>query len=101
MISGPVLLKAQAPFQNLFRERFLDLDGMMREVVAEIVADGIDEGHFEETDQNEVARLVTTTINGAHARKVALDEPLDETRHVLENTLELHLGWKPGSEVVA
>lgn len=93
-------LKSQAPFQELFRERFLDLDDMMHEIVAEIVADGIDDGHFEETDPDEVARLVTTTINGAHARKVALGERLDETRHVLEATLELHLGWRPGSEVV-
>jgi len=94
-------LKAQAPFQGLFRERFLDLDDMMREAVAEIVADGIDNGHFEEADPNDVARLVTTTINGSHVRQVALGEPLDETRHLLENTLELHLGWRPGSEVVA
>jgi len=94
-------LKSQAPFQELFRERFLDLDDVMREVVAEIVTDGIDDGHFEETDPDEVARLVTTSINGAHARKVALGEPLDETRHVLENTLELHLDWQPESEVVA
>jgi len=94
-------LKSQAPFQDLFRERFLDLDDMMREVVADIVADGIDDGHFAETDPEEVAALVTTTINGAHARKVALGESLDETRHVLENTLQLHLGWQPGSEVVA
>ncbi|WP_323675883.1 TetR/AcrR family transcriptional regulator [Halorubellus sp. PRR65] len=94
-------LKSQAPFQELFRERFLDLDDVMHEVVAGIVADGIDEGHFEETDSEEVARLVTTMINGANARKVALGEPLGETRHVLENTLELHLGWQPGSEVLA
>jgi AcrR family transcriptional regulator len=94
-------LKSQAPFQELFRERFRDLDEMMHEVVAEIVADGIEDGHFEETDPDELARLVTTTINGAHARKVSLGEGPDETRQVLENTLELHLGWQPGSEVVA
>jgi len=94
-------LKSQAPFQTLFRERFLDLDDMVRETVVDIVTDGIDEGHFDETDPSEVAGLVTTTINGAHARKVALGEPLDETRHVLEHTLELYLGWNPRSEVVA
>jgi AcrR family transcriptional regulator len=94
-------LKSQAPFQEPFRERFLDLDEVMREVVTEIVTEGIDEGHFEETDPEEVARLVTTTINGAHARKVALGEPMDETRRVLENTLELHLGWQPELEGVA
>ena len=94
-------LKAQAPFQELFRERFLELDSIVREVVREIVVDGIDDGHFTQTDPDEVARLVTTTINGAHARHVALGESLDETRHMLEHTLELHLGWQPESEGVA
>jgi len=94
-------LKARAPFQELFRERFLDLDTVMREVVTDIVVDGINKGHFEETDADEVARLVTTTINGAHVRKVALGESLDKTRQVLETTLERHLGWQPDSEVVA
>lgn len=94
-------LKAQAPYHDLFRERFLDLDEVMREVVADIIEDGIQAGHFEETDPDEVARLVTTVSNGAHARTVALGEQADETRQILEHTLELHLGWTPGSEVVA
>lgn len=94
-------LKAQAPYHDLFRERFLDLDRLMRRVVVETVQEGIDTGHFDETDPDEVARLATTIINGSHARTVALGERSDETRHVLEHTLELHLGWTPGSEVVA
>jgi AcrR family transcriptional regulator len=94
-------LKAQAPYHNLFRERFLDLDEVMRGVVADIVKDGIEAGHFEQTDPHEVARLVTTVSNGAHARTVALGEQADETRQMLEHALELHLGWTPGSEVIA
>jgi len=94
-------LKSQAPYHDLFRERFLDLDEMMRGVVADIVKDGIEAGHFEDTDPHEVARLVTTVSNGAHARTVALGEQPDETRQVLEHTLELHLGWSPNSEVTA
>ncbi|PSP38025.1 TetR family transcriptional regulator [Halobacteriales archaeon QH_7_65_31] len=94
-------LKAQAPYHDPFRERFLDLDEVMRGVVAEIVEDGIETGYFEETDPDEVARLVTTILNGAHARTVALGEPSDETRQVLEHTIEPHLGWTPGSEVIA
>lgn len=93
-------LKAQAPYHDLFRERFLDLDEVMRGVVAAIVEDGVEAGHFEETDPDEVARLVTTVSNGAHARTVALGEQADETRQVLEHALERHLGWKPGSEVI-
>jgi AcrR family transcriptional regulator len=94
-------LKAQAPYHDRFRDRFLDLDATIREVVAEAVADGIDAGHFEETDPHAIARLVTTTINGIHVRIVALGERPVETRHVLEATLEAHLGWRPDSEVMA
>jgi AcrR family transcriptional regulator len=94
-------LKAQAPYHDLFRDRFLDLDELMREVVAEIVRDGIEAGYFEASDVDELARLVTTLINGAHARCVALGENAGHTRQVLEQTLEDRLGWTPGSEVVA
>ncbi|MFC7127971.1 TetR/AcrR family transcriptional regulator [Haloferax chudinovii] len=88
-------LKAQAPYHELFRERFLDFDGLMREVVADIVRDGVEAGHFDETDPGEIARLITTMSNGAHARAVALDEHPAETRRVVEDALELHLDWTP------
>jgi AcrR family transcriptional regulator len=96
-------LKTQAPHQDRFRERFLDLDATIRDVVAGIVADGIEAGHFEAVDPDAIARLVTTTIDGAHIRGVALGERAPETRRVLEETLELYLGWTPGSgrEVVS
>ena len=88
-------LKAQAPYHELFRERFLDFDGVMREVVADIVRDGVDGGGFDETDPEKIARLITTMSNGAHARVVALDEHPAETRRIVEDALELHLGWRP------
>ncbi|POG56239.1 TetR/AcrR family transcriptional regulator [Haloferax marisrubri] len=92
-------LKAQAPYHELFRDRFLDFDGVMRGVVADIVRDGVEAGHFDEADPEEVARLVTTMSNGAHARAVALGEHPAETRRVVEDALELHLGWTPASGV--
>ncbi|ELZ69172.1 TetR/AcrR family transcriptional regulator [Haloferax sp. Atlit-10N] len=92
-------LKAQAPYHELFRERFLDLDDVMRGTVADIVRDGVETGAFDEADPAEIARLVTTMSNGAHARAVALDEHPAETRRVVEDALELHLGWTPGAEV--
>lgn len=94
-------LKAQAPYHDRFRNRFLDLDGAMRTVLAAIVRDGIDAGHFDEAGTEEVARLVTTAINGGHARKVALGEESRETRRSIERYLELQLGWTPSSEVMA
>ncbi|WP_435193815.1 TetR/AcrR family transcriptional regulator [Natronomonas sp. EA1] len=68
-------LKAGAPYQSAFRERLLDHDAFMREWVGAIVADGLDSGAFD-TDRppKELARSVVTMINGAHARRVALDE---------------------------
>ncbi|MFB6073870.1 MAG: TetR/AcrR family transcriptional regulator [Haloarculaceae archaeon] len=94
-------LKAQAPYDERFRERFRALDETMRSVVAGAVRDGVEAGVFEEADPETVARLVTTAINGAHVRRVALGEEPAATRAVIERTLELHLGWTPGSEVSA
>jgi AcrR family transcriptional regulator len=91
-------LKAQAPYHDTFRNRFRDLDAAMRTHLESIVRDGIDEDRFERTDPEEVARLVTTIINGGHARTVALGEPPGETRTLVERLLELRLGWTPDDE---
>lgn len=94
-------LKAQAPYHDLFRERFVELDRVTRNVVETAVLDGIEDGHFDDTDPEEVGRLVATMINGAHVRSVALGEPIGRTRENIERTLALHLGWRPNSEVAA
>jgi len=88
-------LKAQAPYQDTYREHLLELDERMRTVVTSAVQDGIDEGYFEETDPEILARLVVTTINGGHARGVALGEDPIKTRRVIEDYLEARLGWTP------
>ena len=89
-------LKAQAPHNEGYRERFRDLDETMREVLAEIVRDGIEDGQFETATPEEVARFVTTAINGCHVRTVALGEDLAETRQVIEAYLNRQLGWTGG-----
>ncbi|MFB6129744.1 MAG: TetR/AcrR family transcriptional regulator [Salinigranum sp.] len=92
-------LKAQAPYHETYRERFLELDETMRDVVATAVRDGIDEGYFEESDPEAVARAVVTAINGSHVRRVALGEDPEATRRAVGEYLALRLGWSP--EVVA
>lgn len=92
-------LKAQAPYHDAYRERFLAMDGRMREVVADAVRDGIESGAFDDADPEAVARTVVTAINGAHAREVALGESPSETRELVEDYLERQLGRTP--EVVA
>ena len=86
-------LKAQAPHNDDYRERFLELDETIREVLETAVRDGIECGDFEPADPEEVSRFVTTAINGSHVRTVALGEDLDETRDVIETYLERQLGW--------
>ncbi|MFB6109128.1 MAG: TetR/AcrR family transcriptional regulator [Haloplanus sp.] len=92
-------LKSQAPYHDAYRERFVELDEMMREVVASAVREGIEAGYFDDADPEEVARLVTTAINGGHARSVALGEDPEETYRVVRSYLDVRLGWQP--EVMA
>jgi AcrR family transcriptional regulator len=92
-------IKAQAPYHEPYRDRLVEMDESMREVVAETVREGIETGEFEETDPEAVARFVVTATNGAHARGVALGEDPAETRGIVETYLQRTLGWS--REVVA
>ncbi|MFH5801473.1 TetR/AcrR family transcriptional regulator [Haladaptatus sp. CMAA 1911] len=92
-------LKSQAPYHEAYRERFIELDEVMRTVVATIVREGMADGHFDDADPDEVARTVSTMVNGGHVRKVALGEDGEETRRVVERYLEQRLAWTP--EMVA
>jgi AcrR family transcriptional regulator len=91
-------LKAQAPYHERFRGRFRALDDVMRGVVRETVADGVEAGHFAEADPDAVARLVVTAINGAHVRTVALGEGSAPTRRAVESVLDGRLGWTPTTD---
>jgi AcrR family transcriptional regulator len=88
-------LKAQAPYHDTYRERFHELDETLRTVLEDTVEAGIEAGYFEPVEPREVARLVSTAINGGHVRMVALGEEPGETRHVVEDYLEAQLGWSP------
>ncbi|WP_253737615.1 TetR/AcrR family transcriptional regulator [Halohasta salina] len=88
-------LKAQAPFHETYRRRFVELDDAVQGVVADAVDDGIEAGYFEPVDADEVARFVSTVINGGHLRQVALGEDPGKTRRVIESYFETQLGWSP------
>ncbi|WP_236044984.1 TetR family transcriptional regulator C-terminal domain-containing protein [Haloarcula nitratireducens] len=92
-------LKAQAPFREAYRDRLVEMDELMRGVVADAVRDGIESDHFREGDPETVAWFVVTAINATHARQVALGEGPEETRRLIESDLRERLGWSP--EVVA
>lgn len=89
-------LKAQAPYQQGYRERLQMLDDRMRSVVAAAVRDGIESGVFpDDADPETIARFVVTAINGGHARRVALGEDPEHTRQVVEAYLQTALDWRP------
>ena len=88
-------LKAQAPYHETYRQRFVDLDERLRSVIETAVDDGVEAGHFEACDPAVVARFVTTAINGGHVRMVALGEIPADTRRVVEAYLDAELGWRP------
>lgn len=88
-------IKAQAPYHEAFRERLVALDDRMRAVVASAVADGIEAGHFDDADPEEVARFVVTATYGAHVREVALGESPEQTRRLVESYLDSTLGFAP------
>jgi AcrR family transcriptional regulator len=81
-------IKAQAPYDEAYRDRLLEWDRAMRGVVAEAVREGVERGEFREVDPESVARFVATTINGAHVRQVALNEDMTATRELLEAYLD-------------
>ena len=96
--SSPIALmelKAQSPYHDTYRERFVEMDDRLREVVASAVRDGIESGQFDDADPKEVAQFVVTAINGAHVREVALGEAPSETRRLVEEYLERELGRTP------
>lgn len=88
-------IEAQAPYHETYRERLVEMDRRLRDVVAEAVRDGVADGRFEDADPEAVARFVSTAINGAHVRDVALDEDPGRTRDLIEEYLERQLGWRP------
>ncbi|WP_128475962.1 TetR/AcrR family transcriptional regulator [Halorussus pelagicus] len=96
--SSPIALielKAQSPYHDTYRERFVEMDDRLREVIASAVRDGIESGQFDDADPEKVARFIVTAINGAHVREVALGEAPSETRRLVEEHLEHELGRTP------
>ncbi|ACV10933.1 transcriptional regulator, TetR family [Halorhabdus utahensis DSM 12940] len=88
-------LKAQAPYQDGFRDHFERFDQRMRQEVRAAVNEGIEAGEFATVDPATVARSVVTMANGGHVRGVALGEEPAETRAVVAAYLAQSLGWAP------
>ena len=84
-------VKAQAPYEEAYRERLTAVDDVVCERVRELVADGVDDGTFRPVDPDATATLVVDVLVGAHTRHVAVDHSLAETRDLLDAYVDDHL----------
>jgi AcrR family transcriptional regulator len=85
-------IKAQAPYDEAFRERLGEFDDYLADRVREIVADGIEAGVFRaDADPEAVAEFVVTVFDGAHVRAITTDRPLSATREHLAEYVERDL----------
>lgn len=78
-------LRAQAPYNEAFREQLTTNDAAIHDLFVDIVADGVEQGTFREVDPDAVATLVLSALQGARVRWVTLDEDdaPDELRDAL------------------
>ncbi|MFB6195769.1 MAG: TetR/AcrR family transcriptional regulator [Haloplanus sp.] len=68
-------IKAQAPYDEAFRERLERFDRHLHGEVRGVVSDGVETGAFRaDIDPDATATLLVTLVNGAHSRRVALGD---------------------------
>jgi hypothetical protein len=67
-------MRSQGPFNERIREQLRRSDDLLRGTVADILADGIEEGVFKAVDVDETAALVVAMLDGARTRQITLSE---------------------------
>ena len=75
-------LRAQAPYNDVYREKLRESDDILRTAVEDILRDGIDTGVFRMHDPESVSALLLASFDGARIRKFTLgrDEYLETVR---------------------
>lgn len=85
-------VKAQAPYNDTIREHLVEFDAALFERLETVVADGVESDEFDPSvDPARVAECLTATVQGAHARRVAIDDSTDELYETLVDHAERHL----------
>lgn len=67
-------LRAQAPYDEAFREQFRKNDRVFHETVAEYIRAGVEQGVYREVDPDATAEYLHATVNGAILRGATLGE---------------------------
>lgn len=85
-------LKAQAPHEPAIAAEIETWDDRFRNLLAAIVADGIEAGEFgSAADPEATARFVATVLAGAQTRQVSVDQSPETARALLETYVETRL----------
>ena len=85
-------LRSQATQDAAYREQFTRSDRFLRERLATIVRDGVEQGVFRDVDPERTAAFLFATLNGAMlARTTADDDAVEAVRAELDAYVESHL----------
>lgn len=80
-------LRSQAAFNERYRDQLKHSDDLLREAVADILSEGIEDGVFESVDVHKTAALLVATLDGARTRQLTLGDDR-YTEVVATTTLE-------------
>jgi AcrR family transcriptional regulator len=85
-------LKAQSPHEPAFRERIRESDEQFRDLLADIIVEGIDDGSVRaDVDPEETAHFIVTMFAGAQLRQVSVGEDRERIRTHIERHLDEHV----------
>jgi TetR/AcrR family transcriptional repressor of nem operon len=84
-------IKAQAPYDERFRERLRRFDERFHEAVRTTIAAGVADGTFRAVDPGAEATFLTSAVSGAHVRKASLGADVAEIRGRLREYVDERL----------
>jgi len=85
-------IRAQAPYEQGFRERLTRFDDYLASELAGILEDGVADGSFDpEMDADDTARFIVTVLTGAATERVTAGQPVECTRRMLHQYVETHV----------
>lgn len=93
-------MKAQAPYDDGVRAWFTESDELLSDRIRAIIADGVESGELDErVDPDLSAEFLTTAIQGARTRRVAVGHSMDRIHEVTTRYVETQLVGRDASEV--
>ena len=82
-------LRSQAGYNHRYRERLQQADQLIREWIADIIVEGIEDDVFEVVDPEDMAALILATLDGARTRHLTVGDPSYSTS--VEEALSEHV----------